>query len=66
MKVREYLLRGVQAFLGLEVLWHLGEVVLAIRDEAWLTSVALSIHATVVIVAVYFIGHDHTHHGEDE
>ena len=66
MNIRRNILRFVQAFLALEVLWHLIEVGLAIYDKAWITATALSIHSIVVIMAVYFIGHDHHHHPEQE
>lgn len=58
-ETKNLLARGVQAFLSVEFLWHVGEFALALYEQAWLPSTALGIHAAVVGIAVYLLGHDH-------
>jgi hypothetical protein len=62
MKIRELLTRVTQFFLGLDGVLHVAEVISAYREEAWMTFGLTSAHACIFFLAVYFIGHDHTHH----
>ena len=65
MKIREMLTRVTQFFLGLDGVLHVAEVISAYREEAWLTFGLTSFHAIIFFLAVYFIGHDHSHHKEE-
>ncbi len=66
MKVREVLTRATQFFLGLDGVLHLAEVVSAYREEAWITFGLTSFHTLIFFAAVYFVGHDHSHHRQNE
>jgi|TARA_R110002167_G_scaffold148968_1_gene342126 hypothetical protein len=61
-KLRGFLLRGTQMFLGLDGLLHLAEFGAALIEEAWVTATLTGTHALVFFLGVYFIGHDHIHH----
>ena len=63
---REIVVRGTQFFLGLDGFLHVAEVISAVSEEAWFTATLTGFHACVFFIGVYFIGHDHTHHKEDE
>jgi len=62
MKVREGLTRFTQTVLGFDGVLHLAEVISAYREQAWLTFGLTSIHTLVFFMAVYLVGHDHSHH----
>jgi hypothetical protein len=48
--------------LGLDGVLHLAEVASAYYEEAWTTLALTSFHSVIFFLAVYFVGHDHTHH----
>lgn len=58
--------RFVQFFLTFDIVLHLLEVASAFYEEAWTTFALTSFHAFIFLMAVYFIGHDHSHHKSDE
>ena len=65
--IRGVILGGAALFLIVEGLLHTTEVISALwNGDSLLTTVLVSIHAGVFFVGAYFIGHDHTHHGEPE
>jgi hypothetical protein len=64
MKIREILTRATQFFLGLDGVLHLVEVVSAYREQAWVTFALTSFHTLIFFSAVYFVGHDHSHHAK--
>lgn len=65
LKVRGYLTRAVQFFLGLDGVLHGLEVISAYREQAWVTFALTSFHAAIFFLAIYFVGHDHSHHHGD-
>ena len=64
-EIRGYLTRAVQFFLGLDGVLHGLEVISAYHEKAWLTFALTSFHATIFFLAIYFVGHDHSHHQEE-
>lgn len=66
MKIREVLTRATQFFLGLDGVLHLVEVVSAYREQAWITFMLTSFHTLIFFAAVYFVGHDHSHHSHTQ
>lgn len=63
--LRGYMTRAVQFFLGLDGILHGLEVISAYREQAWMTFALTSFHATIFFLAIYFVGHDHSHHHEE-
>jgi len=61
-EIRGYLTRAVQFFLGLDGVLHGLEVISAYREQAWITFALTSFHAAIFFLAIYFVGHDHSHH----
>ena len=55
---------GCQFFLAFDGVLHLAEVGSAYYEEAWTTLALTSFHATIFLLAAYFVGHDHKHHQE--
>tara|TARA_A200000159_G_scaffold158549_1_gene175970 strand:- start:5928 stop:6146 length:219 start_codon:yes stop_codon:yes gene_type:complete len=64
--IRGYMTRVVQFFLGLDGILHSLEVISAYREQAWMTFTLTSFHACIFLLAVYFVGHDHSHHSPAE
>lgn len=64
VRTRGIILRGVQFFLVFDGVLHLAEVGSAYYEEAWTTLALTSFHATIFLLAAYFVGHDHKHHQE--
>lgn len=64
MKAREAITRVVQFGLGLDGILHLGSFGMAIYEEATGTAILTGLQSLLFFTAVYFVGHDHTHHGE--
>lgn len=62
IKMRESILRGTQFILGLDGFLHVAEFVAAVLEEAWVAATLTGIHSLLFFIAVYFIGHDHSHH----
>jgi len=60
--IRGYITHFVMFFLALDGILHLVEVVSAFYEEAWLTFSLTLFHATIFLLAAYFVGHDHKHH----
>lgn len=65
-KMRECLVRLIQFGLGLDGLLHLGSFGMAIYEEAFGTAIITGLQSALFFTALYFVGHDHTHHQEDE
>ncbi len=63
---RAIILRLVQFFLAFDGVLHLLEVASAYYEEAWTTLALTSFHACIFFLAVYFVGHDHSHHIHEE
>ena len=63
---RAIILRLVQFFLALDGVLHILEVASAYYEEAWTTFVLTSFHACIFFLAAYFVGHDHSHHTQEE
>ena len=59
--LRLYLTRLVQFFLGFDGILHGLGVLSAYYEEAWTTLILNTIHTIIFFIAVYFIGHDHSH-----
>ena len=64
--LRIYLTRLVQFFLGFDGLLHGLGVITAYYEEAWTTFALNLFHTSIFFVAVYFVGHDHSHHPDSE
>jgi len=62
IKLRAFITRFTQIALGLDGVLHLAEVSSAYYEEAWTTLALTSFHSAIFFLAVYFVGHDHTHH----
>ena len=62
IETRSIIVRLVQFFLAFDGILHLVEVISAFYEEAWITFALTSFHAVIFFLAVYFIGHDHSHH----
>ena len=62
IKLRTFITRFTQIALGLDGVLHLAEVASAYYEEAWTTLALTSFHSAIFFLAVYFVGHDHTHH----
>ena len=62
IKLRTFITRFTQIALGLDGVLHLAEVASAYYEEAWTTLALTSFHSIIFFLAVYFVGHDHTHH----
>jgi uncharacterized membrane protein len=60
--IRPYLTRFVQFFLGFDGVLHGVEVVSAYYEGAWITLFLTLFHSLIFLLAVYFVGHDHSHH----
>lgn len=60
--LRLYLTRLVQFFLGFDGVLHGVEVVSAYYEGAWITFFLTLFHSLIFLLAVYFVGHDHSHH----
>lgn len=65
-KMREGLVRLIQFGLGLDGLLHLGSFGMAIYEEAFGTAIITGLQSALFFTALYFVGHDHTHHKRDE
>ena len=65
-KMREGLVRLIQFGLGLDGLLHLGAFGMAIYEEAFGTAIITGLQSALFFTALYFVGHDHTHHKGDE
>lgn len=63
--LRLYLTRLVQFFLGFDGILHGLGVLTAYYEEAWTTFALNLFHTSIFFVAVYFVGHDHSHHSEN-
>ena len=61
IETRSIIVRLVQFFLAFDGVLHLVEVISAFYEEAWITFALTSFHAVIFFLAVYFIGHDHSH-----
>lgn len=59
---RGYITSFVVFFLALDSILHGLEVISAFYEKAWLTFALTLFHATIFLLAAYFVGHDHTHH----
>jgi hypothetical protein len=66
LKFRTVLTRLTQFILGMDGILHLAEVVASYYEEAWKTLVLTSFHSIVFFIALYLVGHDHTHHIDSE
>ncbi len=64
--LRLYLTRIVQFFLGFDGLLHGLGVLTAYYEEAWTTFALNLFHTSIFVIAVYFVGHDHSHHQLNE
>lgn len=60
--LRLYLTRLVQFFLGFDGLLHGLGVLTAYYEQAWTTFALNLFHTSIFFIAVYFVGHDHSHH----
>lgn len=60
--IRGWITSFVVFFLALDGILHGLEVVSAFYEEAWMTFALTLFHATIFLLAAYFVGHDHTHH----
>ena len=65
-RMREGLVRLIQFGLGLDGLLHLGAFGMAIYEEAIGTAIITGLQSALFFTALYFVGHDHTHHSRDE
>jgi len=65
-RMREGLVRLIQFGLGLDGLLHLGSFGMAIYEEAFGTAIITGLQSALFFTALYFVGHDHTHHSRDE
>lgn len=63
--LRTILLRFAQTLLGLDGILHIAALSSAIWEQAWWTAGITSIQCLAFFLGVYFIGHDHSHHGKD-
>lgn len=64
--IRGWIASFVVFFLALDGILHGLEVVSAFYEEAWLTFLLTLFHATIFLLAAYFVGHDHTHHKQEK
>lgn len=64
-KIRGYITSFVVFFLALDGILHGLEVISAFYEKAWLTFALTSFHAMIFFLAIYFVGHDHSHHHGD-
>jgi hypothetical protein len=62
MNPREALTRAVQFGLGLDGILHLGSFGMAIYEDAIGTAIITGLQSLLFFTAVYFVGHDHSHH----
>ena len=61
MEYPEWLRNGMRWFLGLDGFFHLGEMGLAIYEEAYITASVLGISAMGMFLACKVLGEEHTH-----
>lgn len=66
MKTREAITRLVQFGLGLDGILHLGSFGMALYEDAIGTAIITGLQTVLFFTAVYFVGHDHTHHGDND
>ena len=62
LKFRTVLTKFTQIALRMDGVLHLAEVASAYYEGAWTTLALTSFHSIIFFLAVYFVGHDHTHH----
>jgi len=65
MKTREVITRLVQFGLGMDGILHLGSFGMAVYEDAIGTAIITGLQTLLFFTAVYFVGHDHTHHGDN-
>ena len=65
---RTLIVRLVQFFLAFDGVLHILEVFFAWYEEAWITLALTSFQGIIFFLAVFLIGHDHSHrnNGKDD
>ena len=61
-KLRGWLIRIIQVGLAGDGILHLGSFGMAIYENAVGTSILTGLQTLLFFTAMYFVGHDHTHH----
>lgn len=60
------IVRMVQFFLAFDGVLHILEVFFAWYEEAWITLALTSFQSVIFFLAVFLIGHDHSHRKNEE
>ena len=61
-RVPVWLENALTYLLGLDGVFHLIEMVLAIYEEAYITASVLAVSAILMFMACWILGERHTHH----
>ena len=64
-KVPLWLENALSYLLGLDGIFHVFEMGLAIYEEAYLTATVLGVFATLMFMASWVLGDNHTHKGRE-
>ena len=62
LKVPLWLENALSYLLGLDGVFHLIEMGLALYEEAYITATVLAFSATLMFIACWILGERHTHH----
>ena len=63
---RTLIVRLVQFFLAFDGVLHILEVFFAWYEEAWITLALTTFQGIIFFLAVFLIGHDHSHSGKGQ
>ena len=55
MDLKERMRLGCAGFIGVGILWNIGEIILAIMDQEWWISLALMLNSLVMMMTFYFL-----------
>ena len=58
MDLKERMRLGCTGFIGIEILWNFGEIVLAIMDHEWWISLAIVVNSLVMIMTFFFLNEE--------
>lgn len=61
-RMRGWIIRIIQVGLAGDGILHLGSFGMAIYENAPATAVLTGLQTLLFFTAMYFVGHDHTHH----
>jgi hypothetical protein len=64
--MRGWIIRLIQFGLAGDGILHLGSFGMAIYENATGTAILTGLQALLFFTAMYFVGHDHTHHHDQK